>query len=643
MGGTWDVPLWLRWVAGGCVALAVALAAAVHVKADAEAAAAREAYRAQAMSEARAAAEFMGDKLSQIYGGLRTIAMLPSVRRVDRHGENLDEDARASIQQLYNNLKSNVDVSEIYIVPVDLNPDRIDAHTGAPQAPILMYDELIVGAGARARERGEELEGEYAEEAEVEIFEYRALRDQLSWLRAHRNDQAVYAGLDRPMLASPRVMTCDNTSFIRSGDNADREGVVLSVPFYGEDGALRGAISAIVRVGALGAYLPAREAALRNNAQNVVVFPEAAGDQRARLPDAGADLAFSTNVAVDDRDPRGGWYLSVWRRGAELRNSHAMRAASYFRWGAWTLIAIFLAGGMAAIWAVSGRLRDQRQRKDELEQLVRDRTEQLRLMAETQADLRERADSANEMKSQFLADMSHELRTPLNAIIGYAELILEEIERPETSETAQDLSRILSSGRHLLGLINQILDLAKVEAGRIELACRSFSPKDLAAACLETVRPAALANRVSLRLESDANIGAIQSDDFRITQCLLNLLSNAIKFSNGGAVTLSVRRAKGAGGIIEFAVSDTGIGIKTEQMERIFRPFAQASAGTARQFGGTGLGLAITRNMARLLGGDVTVASVWGKGATFTLCVAARLETPDAATVAGGKDLGLAA
>jgi len=234
------------------------------------------------------------------------------------------------------------------------------------------------------------------------------------------------------------------------------------------------------------------------------------------------------------------------------------------------------------------------------------------------------AQAANEAKSQFLANMSHELRTPLNAIIGYGEIISEDA---ADAGVQKDASRIVSAGQHLLALINDILDLSKIDAGRVELESIAFSPAALADEAMDTVRPSAAARDVQLRVGLGADLGEALNDAFKVKQCLLNLLSNAVKFSEGGAVSLEVWREPGPGGDqLVFAVRDTGIGMSEAQMERLFQPFMQAEASTARHFGGTGLGLVISRGLAQLMGGDILVESVLGEGSTFTLRVAANTE-----------------
>jgi signal transduction histidine kinase len=226
---------------------------------------------------------------------------------------------------------------------------------------------------------------------------------------------------------------------------------------------------------------------------------------------------------------------------------------------------------------------------------------------------------ASQHKSQFLASMSHELRTPLNAIIGLTEMMCTNAARFGTEQAQEPLRRVNAAGTHLLGLINQVLDLAKIEAGKLELNPQSLQLAPLINEVVGTARQLAEQNENRLVVETQENLGALTVDPMRLRQILLNLLSNACKFTKQGEVALHVRKVVDGHNWIEFAAADSGIGMTAEQQAKLFQDFTQADSLTARRYGGTGLGLALSRKLARMMGGDVTVASEPGKGSVFTV------------------------
>jgi PAS domain S-box-containing protein len=264
----------------------------------------------------------------------------------------------------------------------------------------------------------------------------------------------------------------------------------------------------------------------------------------------------------------------------------------------------------------------------EIEEALRHSEERLR-QAKADADhAKELAEAANVSKSQFLANMSHELRTPLNAVIMYSELLQEEAEDRHVDGFIPDLDKIRAAGKHLLALVNGVLDLSKIEAGKMELYLETFDVDAMVRDVSVTIQPLVQKKHNALHLEISREAGKMHADLTKVRQILFNLLSNASKFTERGAVTLTVQRSAVEGGgtdALEFRVADTGIGMTPGELEKLFMPFTQADASTTRRFGGTGLGLAISRRFAEMMGGEINVASEPGRGSTFTLRLPARV------------------
>jgi signal transduction histidine kinase/CheY-like chemotaxis protein len=250
---------------------------------------------------------------------------------------------------------------------------------------------------------------------------------------------------------------------------------------------------------------------------------------------------------------------------------------------------------------------------------MEDVTERRRAEEEA-AKAKEASEIANRTKSLFLANMSHELRTPLNAIVGYSEMLQEEAIDRKLDSFGDDLGKINASGRHLLALINDILDLSKIEAGKMDLYLESFELNDLIDEVSATIQPMVEKNSNMLNIERSPDLGTMRADQVKVRQALFNLVSNAAKFTHEGSITLEAKRENmdGAEWIV-FRVTDTGIGLSPDKIVRLFQDFTQADASTTRKFGGTGLGLALTRRFCQMMGGDVTVRSVAGEGSTFTI------------------------
>ncbi len=293
------------------------------------------------------------------------------------------------------------------------------------------------------------------------------------------------------------------------------------------------------------------------------------------------------------------------------------------------------------------------QAKDEVGRLIDGFNEMLAQIEARDEELRvarDKAELANRSKSVFLANMSHELRTPLTAIIGYSEILEDDADEMGLEDFLPDLRKIKAAGKHLLGLINSILDLSKVESGKMELYIESFDLKELVSEVASTVTPLMEKNGNALTIEAPDSLGNVDGDLTKTRQILFNLLSNASKFTERGRVRLEVARHRGNGSgtsprrgasetiprrgaseTIRFVISDSGIGMSHDQLTRLFKPFSQADASTARNYGGTGLGLALCKRFCQVMGGSIKVDSELGRGTTFTVTLPADMD-PNRAT-----------
>ena len=304
---------------------------------------------------------------------------------------------------------------------------------------------------------------------------------------------------------------------------------------------------------------------------------------------------------------------------AELERTHAIRFSgrSLLRPlsdGRWLQVTHHRTGdgGLVAIYS---DITELKQREIQLGELV-----------DSLAQARDQAMEATRTKSQFLANMSHELRTPLNAVIGIAEMLHEDAEDDGLDDFMEPLQRINGAGKHLLNLINEILDLSKIEAGKIEMLSEDFDVSTMLDEVSTMVQPLAQKNTNTLTVDCAGDVGQMHADSTRVRQIIFNLLSNACKFTENGTVSVTVRREAVAGGDrLSFAVADTGIGISQAQMARLFQEFSQADASTTRKYGGTGLGLTISQRLCKLMGGDISVESEPDVGTTFTAILPVRV------------------
>jgi PAS domain S-box-containing protein len=283
---------------------------------------------------------------------------------------------------------------------------------------------------------------------------------------------------------------------------------------------------------------------------------------------------------------------------------------------------IVLPGGEEkVVHELAGLKRDDAGQPMLLSGTVHDITDRVRM--EQERERRHRAEAADRIKSAFLATMSHELRTPLNSIIGFTGILLQGLPGPLTGEQHKQLGMVRTSARHLLALVNDVLDISKIEAGQLEVSVEPFDPGESIARVVALVGPQAEAKGLALGVRVGPGLGTALGDARRFEQILLNLLSNAVKFTERGGISLTATLdgdpTLGRAASLQVAVADTGIGIRAEHLPSLFQPFRQIDSGLARTHEGTGLGLAICDRLARLMGGRVAADSTWGRGSTFTV------------------------
>lgn len=456
----------------GCV-----LAFFVHSKSSKDLNIALDHYKQVSQVEAEQAAKDLSYSFKQMYQGIRTISFLPGVMNIDRYGKNIDENAHEAIVQIYNNMVSNVAVSEIYLVPVDIEPETVDPNTGSFGEPILMYDGSPEDPDA-VPEKFTTIE-QAEKRAEVEIYEYRLVRDQMNYFKEHYPTKDKLDGINLPFIAGPSVLTCDNSEFDTTKKDEDRMGGVFSVPFYGPDGKLKGSVAAIIRNNVLKKMIPESNAAIVNQAYDYTVFSSKPDqDQKSASwvkqikPDP--SLLFSAAVSVATTDPRSQWYLWVGYPNANFYQSSDVQAIEKFKVVGYGLVAILTLVAII-VWAVLQRNarkvkatimklaeEDAQKRIAENERVAKEQAE-LKILAdqEKKAEIREMAEKFESSVKNVVSELANSAQKMESNALSVTEIASDTKLRSVSvanlsTEAAETSSQVAAAAEELTSSIREI-------------------------------------------------------------------------------------------------------------------------------------------------------------------------------------------
>ena len=586
-----------------------------------------------------------------IYENIRTLSLLPNVRDIDRHAKNLSAEARVTFQQIYNNLAASVDVSEVYIVPIDFNPNKFDVFTLKTEEPIMMFDELIVNAGKGPKAPNSIGDAKSAaapiapDHEEVESFEFSQLVDHAKWLKEHYPNISDIKKLEVPFISGPEVITCDNRIFATTGVDGDRSGIMFSVPFYGNDGKISGLISAIVLTSSLRDLLPLQNMALVNPGNNYANLANGAVKMAAsrKLIEAGKqdpNLIYSEVISLSVLDQRSPW--AVWSGlpneqfwfSKDVAYINSTRRTAFIGLAVFALAAgimVFLIDRFLRQAATLGntslqmRLMAERSEAEAIESATSLKTlneDVSRLNKELSAKIKELTDAQDTIIAKgkmaqlgnLVATVAHELRNPLGGVRTTAYMLRRRLEDADIDVTTQ-LERIDSGIARCDGIISQLLDFSRSQPlSTCEVNLENWLLKVVS----ETAE--SLPENVSIQMSLGTQGMMAQIDSERLRQGLVNLLNNAADAitKNADISSLPLNPAiivglKNSARGVEISIADNGPGISPDIIEKISEALF-----TTKSFG-AGLGIAAVRKIAMMHGGGLNIVSELGHGSHFTI------------------------
>lgn len=640
------------------VAIAGSLFGFVQLRWNDEMAAARSRFIEQSHADAQLSTEKIDSALRSIHENLRTLASIPGVRNIDRHGTNFSDESHTVFQQIFNNLKNNVSISEIYVLPIDFDPKKMDPATQKPEEPILKFDQFVFeGAIGTERERRANTpsNGNAVDDKkpEVQIYEYLQLVDHAQWFQNNYANVSKISGLDYPFISSSEVLTGDNSMFLKTGRDLDRSGIIFSVPFYNSQGALKGMVSGVMLSENLRSIIPRADTTLLNVATKYNVSTAAMQNPFAlfnKIQNTKSDTIYSEKLLVHTKDWRSPWLIYAEKADQTFYSSSIVRAIDATRRNNSTSVLFAAALGALCIWLTQRNLKQAsllaksldaarmlaeesqyaaqanatqlQHLNEDIVKLNQQLAEKLNMLSKAQDDIVKKGKMAQ--LGHLVATVAHEIRNPLSGIRNSSFLLQRKLKDNPVDYTNY-FTRIETGINRCDTIITQLLDYSRSRKLISENADISQWLEDLLNEHSAKLPPSV---QLSLTLPESQFMAPFDKD--RLRGGIVNLVNNAAESLTGKSneeaqsrlIEIELKKTeRGA----EIEVRDNGPGIPAEILAKIGEPLF-----TTKSFG-TGLGIAMVQKTAELHGGSLEIQSEHGKGAAFKIWFPLVNEEPIAA------------